>query len=282
MLCLLNEKWHATEEYLPKRGELSVIGKLFRGTRIVAPKQLRCQLLKLVHEGHPKIVATKQHLRTKVWWPGTDKEMNRAVCKTCHGWQLVSQPSKPELITRTELPFAPWQLLVFVIVDYYSRFLILWDVVYENLRRMYQYCPGFSSLTGSLCPQGPTMDRSLSVIISTRTWRKTTNHNLMATGKWRDRKTKPKYCPSRGSQLEIRWTIFQWCVVLHHILLLGLVPQKCRLQRRIRTKLFHFEEFSIEDEVRDHDSDRKETGKINADCQRNACESEIQEGDKVL
>ena len=66
----MNEKWHALEfkEYLPVRGELSAIGKLvFRGTRIVIQKKLRCQVLKLAHEGYPGIVARKQRLRTKVW-----------------------------------------------------------------------------------------------------------------------------------------------------------------------------------------------------------------------
>ena len=133
----MNGKWYALEfkEYLPVRGELSVTVKLvLRGTRIVIPKQLRCQVLELAHEGHPGIVAMKQRLRTKVWWPGIDKEVERA-CKTCHGCQLVSQPTKPEPMTRTELPTAPWQHLaadllgtlpsgdyVFVVVDYYSRF----------------------------------------------------------------------------------------------------------------------------------------------------------------
>lgn len=67
--CLLNGRWHAIEskEYLPVRGELSAIGKLvLRGTRIVLPKQLPCQALKLAHEGHPGIVAMKPLLRTKV------------------------------------------------------------------------------------------------------------------------------------------------------------------------------------------------------------------------
>ena len=123
--CLLNGKWNVLEfkGYLPVRGELSAIGKLvLRGTRIVVPK------------GHPGIVAMKQRLRTKVCWPGIDKEVERA-CKTCHGYQLVSQPTKPETMTHTELPTAPWQHLtadllgplpsgdyVFVVVDYYSRF----------------------------------------------------------------------------------------------------------------------------------------------------------------
>ena len=37
----------------------------------------------------------KQRLRAKVWWPGIDKEVER-VCRTCHGCQLVAQPSKLE------------------------------------------------------------------------------------------------------------------------------------------------------------------------------------------
>ena len=76
----------------------------------------------------------EQRLRAKVWWPGIDKEAER-VCKTCHGCQLVAQPSKPEPMIRTEFSSAPWQHLaanllgtlpsgdyIFVVVDYYGRF----------------------------------------------------------------------------------------------------------------------------------------------------------------
>ena len=47
--CLLSGRWHDIEfkEYLPMRGELCAIGKLvFRGTRIVVPKELRSHVLK--------------------------------------------------------------------------------------------------------------------------------------------------------------------------------------------------------------------------------------------
>ena len=62
----------------------------------------------------------------------------------------------------------------------------------------------------------------------------------------------------------------------------GVSPAELLFRRRIRTKLPHLQEFSIEDEVRDRDSERKEKGKVYAVCQRNARESEIREGDKVL
>ena len=105
------------------------------------PKQLRSQVLEFAHEGHPGIVLMKQRLRTKVWWPGIDKEVE-GVCETYHDCQLVAQPAKPEPMTRTELPSAPWQHLtadplgplpsgdyIFVVVDCYSRFF---EMKYEE------------------------------------------------------------------------------------------------------------------------------------------------------
>ena len=62
----------------------------------------------------------------------------------------------------------------------------------------------------------------------------------------------------------------------------GVSPAQLLFGRRIRTKLPHLQEFSIEDEVRDRDNKRKEKEKVYADCQRTARESEIREGDKVL
>ena len=62
----------------------------------------------------------------------------------------------------------------------------------------------------------------------------------------------------------------------------GVSQTELLFRRHIRTKLPHLQEFSIEDEVRDRDSERKEKGKVYADCQRNARERQIREGDKVL
>ena len=109
--CLLSGKCHDIEfkEYLPMRSELCAIGKVvLRRTRIVVPKELRSHVLELALEGHPGIVAMKQRLRSKVWWPGIDKNAER-ICKTCHRCELVSQPLKPEPMTRTQFPSAPWQ-----------------------------------------------------------------------------------------------------------------------------------------------------------------------------
>ena len=62
----------------------------------------------------------------------------------------------------------------------------------------------------------------------------------------------------------------------------GVSPAQLLFGTLIRTKLPHLQEFSIEDEVRDRDNERKEKEKVYADCQRTARESEIRGGDKVL
>ena len=130
-----NWKGDRHKQYIPVCGELCVIGKLIlRGTRIVIPSKLRPRVLSLAHERHPGIVSMKQRLRSKVWWPGIDREAEK-FCKTCHGCQLVSSPANPEPIKSTPLPSGPWQHLaidllgplpsgesVLVIVDYFSRY----------------------------------------------------------------------------------------------------------------------------------------------------------------
>lgn len=102
----------------------------------MASVDLRERMLELAHEGHPGIFSMETRLRSKVWWPGIDKSIE-AYCRSCYGCQLVSQPSKPEPMTRTKLPSAPWQHLhvgadllrplptdhyIFVLVDYYIRY----------------------------------------------------------------------------------------------------------------------------------------------------------------
>ncbi|XP_022808367.1 uncharacterized protein K02A2.6-like [Stylophora pistillata] len=76
----------------------------------------------------------KQRLRSKVWWPGIDREAEK-FCKTCHGCQLISSPANPEPIKSNPLPSGPWQDLtidllgplpsgesVLGIIDYFSRY----------------------------------------------------------------------------------------------------------------------------------------------------------------
>ncbi|XP_045205850.2 uncharacterized protein K02A2.6-like [Mercenaria mercenaria] len=135
---LKTRRWYevTNKQYLPIKHELSSLRNLvLRGTRIVVPKTLRHEILALGHEGHPGMVLMKQRLRSKLWWPGMDKDIEK-FCKECYSCQLVGQSQKPEPMKRRELPSQPWEHLsadflgplpsghnLLVIVDFYSRWV---------------------------------------------------------------------------------------------------------------------------------------------------------------
>ena len=112
-----------------------VLSKLvLRGTRIVIPKPLPEEVLRLAHKGHRGIVKMKARLRSKVWWPKIDSDA-KWVCKSCHGCQVVGKFQVPEPMKRVKPPTGPWQDIaidlmgplhtgesLLVVVDYYSRF----------------------------------------------------------------------------------------------------------------------------------------------------------------
>ena len=90
-------------------------------------------MIELGHEGHQGIYKMKQLLRTKVWWPGIDRETVR-FCKSCHGCHVVSQAADPEPLHMTKLLQGQWQNIgidfmsplssrnyVLPATDYYSR-----------------------------------------------------------------------------------------------------------------------------------------------------------------
>ena len=109
-LTVLSNGWLKlySKLYLHVCSELTTIGFIMlRGTRIVIPHELRENVLKLAHEGYPGIVMMKKRVRSKVWWPGIDKNSKR-FCKEYYGCQLVSKPTAPEPLNCTKLLQGPW------------------------------------------------------------------------------------------------------------------------------------------------------------------------------
>ena len=63
----------------------------------------------------------------------------------------------------------------------------------------------------------------------------------------------------------------------------GVSPAECLFGRNLRTKLPELSEYHMTDyEIRYHDSEKKEKGKLYTDKKRKAVESEIEKGDQVL
>ena len=135
--CLVSGHWALVpKHYLALRTELTYIGHvILRGTRIVILAALRGRVAELAHEGHPGIVKMKESLRSKVWWPGTDRDAKRK-CREYYGCQVVVKEYRAPPVKPTKLPNRPWQesaldLLgpmptgehLVVLVDYFSRWI---------------------------------------------------------------------------------------------------------------------------------------------------------------
>ena len=307
--CLLNGKWDKLtyKEYLPVRSELSAIGKLvLRGTRIVIPKALRERCLILGHDGHSGIVSMKRRLRTVVYWPGMDKEIEN-ICKTCFGCQMVSQPSKPEPMMRTELPSGPWEHLsgdllgplpdgnyVFVLVELYSRFFeiaIMKNIAAENITKAMWKMFVMHGLPLLIQTDNASIFQSQHF------------RNFMKETGIYHRRVSPYWNPAQGQverenrsilkRIKIAQTEkLDWKSELDHYLLMyrssphsvtGVSPAEGLYRRNIRTKLPNLSSYTEYDqEMRDRDAEQKEKGKVYSDNRKNARESEIKSGDDVL
>lgn len=90
--------------------------------------------LELDHEDHPGKAAMKRHIRTKVWWPKIDSNVETIV-SSCRSCLLVPSAAYPQPMKR-QYPILAWIYVamdlcdkpgtcehLFVIVDYYSKFV---------------------------------------------------------------------------------------------------------------------------------------------------------------
>ena len=123
------------EPYNKSRNQLCIAGRLIlKENKIVIPKELHQRILQIVHENHMGIVKTKQTLRTKVWWPTLNQDVEEMVT-TCIPCQLVTEGCKFQPLKPTKLPDGPWQSLyadilghfpsgeyILAIIDGYSRY----------------------------------------------------------------------------------------------------------------------------------------------------------------
>lgn len=110
-------------------------GFLFKQEKMVLPHILRNRALTLAHRSHPGMSTMKNVLRTGLWWPGMDKEIE-AFVRSCPECQLVKTTNTAVPIELTELPENPWDYVsmdissttdnvkTLVLTDNYSRFLI--------------------------------------------------------------------------------------------------------------------------------------------------------------
>ena len=104
-----NWSQYTVPSYLHVKDELCVYGELLlRGKRMVVPRILPDRVMKIAHEIHQEVVKTKNRLRSKVWWPNMDSDVEK-LCKVCCGCQVVSGYGPPAPMSRVVPPSGPWQ-----------------------------------------------------------------------------------------------------------------------------------------------------------------------------
>ncbi|KAJ8375480.1 hypothetical protein SKAU_G00060600 [Synaphobranchus kaupii] len=304
--AIANGRFENCKAYAAIANELCVVGYLvLRGTRIVLPRILHARALTLAHEGHLGIVGTKQHLRTKVWWPGMDRAAERH-CKDCHGCQIVARPDPPEPLRPTPLPDGPWRdvaldLLgplpsnhsILVVVDYYSRYYEYDILTSTTTEKVIDSLESIFSRHGlpvtCKSDNGPQFKSEL--------FREYCENNgithLKATAKWAQangeverqnaslmKRIRIAHSEGLDWKRELRKYVTVYRSIDHATT--GKSPAKLLFNRKVRGKLPDVTESRTDMEVRDRDSEQKGKSKLYADERRRAQRSEIEVGDTVL
>uniref|UniRef100_A0A182NX56 RNA-directed DNA polymerase n=1 Tax=Anopheles dirus TaxID=7168 RepID=A0A182NX56_9DIPT len=313
--CLEKGTWNYTNEQLKPyhafRFELGTVGEMVvRGSKLVIPKSLRQRLLELGHEGHPGRTKMQQRLRCTCWWPGMDECIIRMV-ERCTGCQLVSQPDKPEPMTRRPLPDKPWVDVaidflgplptgdyLLVIIDYFSRYKEV-----EILRRI-TACETAERLERIFVrlgyPRTITLDNGRQFvstyfddyckqrgIVLNKTTPYWPQENGLVERQNRSLLKRLKISQALKSdwRADIGTYLSMYYATPHSTT--GKTPSELMFGRNIRTKIPSLQDVSTSSalppsDYRDRDAQMKEKGKIMEDHRRNAKPSELAVGDKVI
>ena len=306
--CIHSGQWDQCphKAYIPIKDELCSVGQcVLRGSRLVIPQKLRPKIVSLAHEGHLGIVGTKQNLRSKVWWPGCEKDAEKFV-KTCHGCQLTSRSDPPEPIRSTKLPTGPWVDVavdflgplptgesILVVVDYYSRYYEYAVMKSTTAERTVQALAEIFARHG--LPATLYSDNGPQFISETfaQYMRAMGIHHHKVTPKWPQANGEVE---RQNQSIEKRMRIAHaegksWREALLTYVAVyratphattGKSPAEALFGRKIRTKMPELREITEDQEMRDRDAEKKGAAKLYADLKRGARYSEIMPGDHVL
>ncbi|XP_056106475.1 uncharacterized protein K02A2.6-like [Rhinichthys klamathensis goyatoka] len=118
-------------EFWNCKSDLSVCnGILYKGNKIVIPKNMRREMLNKIHEGHLGIEKCKKRAREVMYWPGINQDITIEVskCQTCARYQF-NNPREP--LKSHPVPERPYQKVgadiftchgknYLLVTDYYS------------------------------------------------------------------------------------------------------------------------------------------------------------------
>jgi hypothetical protein len=137
MKSVKSRRWSKDSPFFKFRDELTIYDDriVLRGERIILPTALQDEAVQLAHRGHQALSKTKALMRFKVWFPGMDTGIERAI-KECIPCQANSRATQSAPLKISELPSHPWLDIsidflsaglptgeyLLVLVDEYSRY----------------------------------------------------------------------------------------------------------------------------------------------------------------
>lgn len=289
--------------------ELCIVGDvLLRVDRVIIPKILREHVLRLAHEGHPGMRMMKSHLRTNVWWPQMDQQVEMFV-RQCKGCALVAAPNPPEPVIRKELPVQPWldvaadflgplpegQYLL-VVIDYYSRFMEVSEMhsitANDTISELAIIFSRYGLPMTLRVDNGPQLNENCEEfrefceahgirLVNTIPFWPAMNGEVERQNRSLLKRLRIAQQLGKDWRVEMRQYLLTYHSTAHTTT--GKSPAELMLGRKIRTKLPQVPPCRMEDEeIRDRDTIMKEKGRIYADAKRKAKESDIREGDRVI
>lgn len=146
---LIEEGWPLNKKKVPEkirhfykfRHEITQgMGLIFKGNKIIIPKEMRSKILDSIHKGHFGINKCIQRANTAIYWPGMNTQIENYVSK-CEICQKYGKSNIKEPLMFHKIEEIPWYKLgmdifelygenYLLLVDYYSKY-----VEVENLNK---------------------------------------------------------------------------------------------------------------------------------------------------
>ena len=107
-------------------------GLIWKGDRVIVPRSLRPNILKLIHEGHLGMEKCKLRARQSFFWPGLNNDVENVV-RRCDACQRIQNNLPREKLLQHELSAEPFEKVgmdffqfkgnnYLVITDYFSNY----------------------------------------------------------------------------------------------------------------------------------------------------------------
>ncbi|XP_033756200.1 uncharacterized protein K02A2.6-like [Pecten maximus] len=99
------------------RDEISCVDGLYKNHKLIIPKAMRSEMLKIIHKSHLGIVKSKSLARDILHWPGMATDIENTI-KRCTLCAETPRGNPKEPLVVTDLPDRPWSVIAADLFEY--------------------------------------------------------------------------------------------------------------------------------------------------------------------